>query len=89
MKYILALCLCLGGCATVKGQLDLIRDDNGKLAAVKYESKGTADWEIKEGDTSVGIKTKKIPKPSMLDKVADLATIGLTNRVVNNEENKD
>ena len=89
MRYVLVLCLGLCGisCSTVRGNIDLTRNDKGEIMTVKYDAKGTVDFKIKKDE--VEVKTKKIPKPSMLDKVADLATIGLTNRVVNNEEDKD
>ncbi|MCK4423659.1 MAG: hypothetical protein KAV18_06270 [Candidatus Omnitrophica bacterium] len=93
MRYVflmcVGLCLCGFSCATVKGQIDLNRDDKGKLISVKHSAKGTADWKIKEGDTSVEIKTKKIPKPNFLDNVTRLAETGIANRVVNSQEGKD
>ena len=89
MRYVLVLCLGLCGisCSTVRGNIDLTRNDKGEIMTVQYDSKGMVDFKIKKD--AVEVKTRKVPKPSFLDRAADLATVGLANRVTNSEKDED
>ena len=89
MRYLLicVLGMCLCGCATVKGNVSLARDDKGEITNVKYDAKGLIDFKITKDE--VEVMTRKRPKPNVLDKIMDLTTVGFANRVKNHEADKD
>lgn len=87
MKYIglvLLLSVINISCNTVKGSIDLSRNDKGEIIKVEYAAKNMMDFKVKKDE--VDVKTRREPKPTALDKVLDTFALGAANRVMNKED---